>query len=607
MKKREKRDLLRILITAPLLITAIIVPFEGHFKLAVYLIPYFIIGYDVIVRAVRNIFRGQMLDEQFLMAIATVGALVLGEYTEAVAVMLFYQIGELFQSIAVGKSRRSIATLMDIKPDRAVVLRDGIETEVSPEEVNAGETIIVRPGEKIPLDGVITNGSTTLGTAALTGESLPKDAGCGDRVVSGSVNLTGLIHIRTESEFSESTVARILELVENSSEKKAKAENFITRFARYYTPIVVGAAFLLAVIPSVITGDLSRWTERALVFLVVSCPCALVISIPMSFFGGIGGASRKGILIKGATYLEVLSKVKTFVFDKTGTLTKGSFSISDIIACNTSNDELLSLAASAESRSNHPIADSIVKSYGKTPNEPESLTELPGLGIEAVINGTTVYAGNKKLMDKAGVAASDEGVIGTAVYLAEKGRYLGCIVISDEIKPDSAPAVKKLSSLGIKKTVMLTGDRHEVGEAVAKELGISEVRSELMPKDKVVAIEEILSSSSSPVAYVGDGINDAPVLSRADVGIAMGAFGSDAAIEAADIVLMNDNPERLPEAVKTARKTMAIVKENIILALGVKGLVLLLGALGYAGMWLAIFADVGVMVLAILNAMRAMR
>ena len=606
MKRREKRDLARILIAAPLLVIAYFLPTEGWLRPAVFLIPYIIVGYDVLISAVRNILHAQMLDEQFLMAIATVGALILGEYAEAVAVMLFYQIGELFQSIAVGKSRRSIAALMNIRPDTAVVIREGEEIELPPEEVEVGEIITIRPGEKIPLDGVITEGSTTLGTAALTGESLPRDAQEGERVISGSVNLTGLIKVRTEREFFESTVSKILELVENSAEKKARVENFITRFARYYTPIVVIGALLLAVLTPIFVGEWAKWIERALVFLVVSCPCALVISVPLSFFGGIGGASRKGILIKGATYLEVLSKVRTVVFDKTGTLTKGIFTVTEIHPENTSREELLSLAASAERGSNHPISEAIVKAYGKKTYEPESIKELAGLGIEAVVNGRHIYVGNAKLMEKAGAKTVDCNNVGTVVHVSEGYDYLGHIVISDEIKPDSAEAMRSLKAIGVKKTVMLTGDRREVGKAVAAELGVSEVMTELMPEDKVSRIEELLISNS-PLAFVGDGINDAPVLSRADVGIAMGALGSDAAIEAADIVLMDDKPAKIAEAVKLARKTMAIVKQNIIFALAVKGLVLILGAIGYAGMWWAIFADVGVMVLAILNAMRAMK
>lgn len=605
MKRRQKRNLIRIIAASILLIIASILPLNGALRIAVFLLPYIIVGYDVLISALRNILHGQMLDEQFLMTIATAGALVLGEYAEAVAVMLFYQIGELFQSIAVGKSRKSIAALMDIRPDRAVVLRDGKEIEVSPEEVFVGEIILIRPGEKVPLDGVIIEGATTLGTAALTGESLPRDVRIGDRIFSGSVNLTGLIKVETESEFSQSTVSKILELVENSSEKKAKVENFITRFARYYTPAVVFGALLLGLLPPIFLGEWTKWIERALVFLVVSCPCALVISVPLSFFGGIGGASKKGILIKGATYLEVLSKVRTIVFDKTGTLTQGSFAISEICPMDAKEDELLCLAASAESHSNHPIAESILKAYGKEPIEPTEVTELAGLGIKAVINGRNIYIGNERLMEKSGARIGGTEVEGTTVHISEDEKYLGYIVISDKIKEDSEKSIKILGTQGIKKTVMLTGDKKEVGEAVAAKLGIKLCFSELMPADKVEKVEELLSEGSS-LAFVGDGINDAPVLSRADVGIAMGALGSDAAIEAADIVLMDDNPLKIPEAIGIARKTMAIVKQNIIFALGIKILVLLLGAIGYAGMWMAIFADVGVMVIAILNAMRAM-
>lgn len=606
MKRKQKRNLIRIIISAAILLIVNFLPLGGVLKLILFLVPYIIVGYDVLISAVRNIFHVQMLDEQFLMAVATVGALVLGEYSEAVAVMLFYQIGELFQSIAVGKSRKSIAALMDIRPDIAVVLREEGEIEVSPDEVSVGEIIVIRPGEKVPLDGVIIEGTTTLGTAALTGESLPRDAVCGDRVISGSVNLTGLIKVKTESEFSESTVSKILELVENSAEKKAKVENFITRFARYYTPIVVFGALLLALIPPIFLGEWAKWIERALVFLVVSCPCALVISVPLSFFGGIGGASRKGILIKGATYLEVLSKVRCVVFDKTGTLTRGSFAVSEIHPVKGSEKELLALAAAAESHSNHPIAESISAAFGEKASEPDAVTELAGLGIDAVIDGRHIFVGNAKLMERAGASVVPCDKVGTIIHISEDEKYLGHIVVSDEIKPDSAMAIGELAALGVKRTVMLTGDRHEVGIAVAAELGVSSVMTELLPEDKVKKVEELLSNSA-PLAFVGDGINDAPVLSRADVGIAMGALGSDAAIEASDIVLMDDKPTKIAEAIRIARKTMAIVKQNIAFALSVKGLVLLLGAMGYAGMWWAIFADVGVMVLAILNAMRAMK
>ncbi len=606
MKKRQKRQLLRIITASALLLSAFLLPAKGYIRLMIFLAPYIIVGYDVLISAVRNILHGQMMDEKFLMTIATVGALTLGEYGEAAAVMLFYQIGEFFQSIAVGKSRRSIATLMDIRPDMARVLREGKEIELSPEDVSVGEIIIVLPGEKIPLDGLIIEGSTTISMAVLTGESMPKDATCGDRAISGSVNLTGLIKIKVESESQNSTVSRILELVENASEKKARLESFITRFARYYTPIVVCSALLLAAVPPMFVGGWAKWIERALVFLVVSCPCALVISVPLSFFGGIGGASRRGILIKGATCLEMLGKVKTVVFDKTGTLTKGSFSISEIFAIDGDTASLLSLVASAESRSNHPIAESIIKGYGKEIIPPDSVRELAGLGIEAVIDGRKIFVGNERLMEKCGAKIEITSEIGTVLHISQNEKYLGYMVISDEVKPDGKEAVKALKKLGVKKTVMLTGDKKDVATAVAEKLGISDVFSELLPEDKVTRVEKLLREGDA-LAFVGDGINDAPVLSRADIGIAMGALGSDAAIEAADIVLMDDKPTKIALAIKIARKTMAIVKQNIIFAIGVKTLVLILGAMGYAGMWLAIFADVGVMVLAILNAMRAMK
>ncbi len=606
MKKSQKKSLFRIIIASALLLVAFLLPTSGYIRLIIFLIPYIIVGYDVLISAMRNIFHMQMMDEQFLMAIATTGALILGEYGEAAAVMLFYQIGELFQSIAVGKSRRSIAALMDIRPDIATVIRNGIEIELPPDKVMIGETIIIRAGEKIPLDGIITDGSTTLSMVALTGESIPKDAFCGEKVISGAVNLTGIIKVRVESEFKNSTVSRILELVESASEKKARIESFITRFARFYTPIVVCSALLLAFIPPIFVGGWSKWIERALIFLVVSCPCALVISVPLSFFGGIGGASRRGILIKGATDLEMLGKVKTVVFDKTGTLTRGCFQISEIFASDGDPDSLLELAASAEYRSNHPIAESIIKGCDKKILPPENTCELAGLGIEALINGRKIFVGNERLMKKCDTEIKKPRKIGTVLHISEGAKYLGYIVISDQIKPDGAEAVKLLKSLGIKKTVMLTGDKKEVGEAVAAELGISDVFSELLPEDKVAKVEELLRCGDT-LAFVGDGINDAPVLSRADIGIAMGALGSDAAIEAADIVLMDDKLTKIAIAIEISKKTMTIVKQNIIFAIGVKALVLILGAMGYAGMWLAIFADVGVMVLAILNAMRTIK
>lgn len=592
-----------------MLAVTVLLPVSDKIKAFLYLIPYLIVGWDVLWRAVRNIAHGQVFDENFLMSLATVGAYALSDYVEATAVMLFYQIGELFQSIAVGKSRKSVAALMDIRPDSAAVLRDGEEVKVSPEEVQKGETVIIRAGEKIPLDGIVLEGTTSVSTAALTGESLPRDIQAGDRVVSGSVNLSGVITVKTESVYSESTVARILDLVENSSAKKAKTENFITRFARYYTPCVVAAAVLLAVLPPLITGGgLTDWLQRALIFLVVSCPCALVISVPLSFFGGIGGASKRGILIKGANYTEVLAKVGTVVFDKTGTLTKGIFKVTAVHPESMSETELLDVAAAAESYSNHPIAESIITAHKGhiDPARIGRVTEHAGMGVEAVIDGRDIFAGNGKLMETAGAKWRDCHIAGTSIHISEGEKYLGHIVISDEIKPDSKAAVAALKELGVAKTVMLTGDRKEIGKAVGKELGLDEVHAELLPDGKVAAVERLLKEKS-PLAFVGDGINDAPVLARADIGIAMGGIGSDAAIEAADVVLMDDKPSKLPEAIRIARKTMKIVWQNIIFALAVKAVVLALGAAGLAGMWLAIFADVGVTVLAILNAMRAMR
>lgn len=613
MTRKQKKNLCRIIISAVLFAAATVIShlFELNrfILLAMYLVPYFIVGYDVVIGAVRNLFSGQMLDEKFLMTIATVGVFVQGkEYGEGTMVMLLYQVGELFQSIAVGKSRKSIASLMDIRPDRATVIRDGKEIEVSPEEVSVGETIVIRPGEKVPLDGIVIEGETTLNTAALTGESTPRGASVGDKIASGSVNLTGVVYIKTENVFAESTVSKILELVENASEKKAKAENFITKFARYYTPIVVIGALALGIIPPIFDGKWGEWVGRALIFLVVSCPCALVISVPLSFFGGIGGASRKGILIKGAAYLEQMSDVRTIVFDKTGTLTKGSFSVTAIHPESISEGDLLDIAAAAESHSTHPIAESIVSAHGGHINEERigNITELSGLGIEAVIDGETIYVGNGKLMDKAGAKWHDCHNVGTIIHISKGNEYLGHIVISDEVKPDSKQAIHDIKSCGVKKTVMLTGDRRAVGEYIAGELGIDEVHCELMPKDKVDEVEKLLNPKEK-IAFVGDGINDAPVLMRADVGIAMGALGSDAAIEAADIVLMDDKPSNIAKAIKISHKTMRIVKENIVFALAVKILVLILTAFGYTNMWVAIFADVGVMVLAIINAMRCMR
>ncbi len=608
MSRRQKRDLIRIVTAFALFIIVQFLPLEGWWKVAAILVPYAICGWDVVWGALRGIAHGQMFDETFLMTIATVGALAVGEYSEAVAVMLFYQVGELFQSIAVGRSRRDIAALMDIRPDTATVLREGGEEVVSPEEVSLGELIVVKPGEKIPLDGVITEGATTVNAAALTGESLPQDKQQGDRVVSGSINLTGVIQVRTESEFGDSTVSKILELVENSASKKARVENFITRFARYYTPCVVIAALLLAVVPPLFDGAWSQWIQRALTFLVVSCPCALVVSVPLSFFGGIGGASRKGILIKGANYLETLSKVKTAVFDKTGTLTRGSFEVTAIHPARDSESELLDIAAAAESNSSHPIAQSIVAAHGGHIDKSRisEVSERAGLGIETVIDGRRIYVGNGKLMDSVGADWHECHKPGTVIHIAEGNDYLGHIVISDQPKPDARDAISGIKALGVERVVMLTGDAPRVAQSVGAELGVDDVRAGLMPADKVTEVEKLLTPDK-PLAFVGDGINDAPVLSRADVGIAMGALGSDAAIEAADVVLMDDKPSKITQAIGIARKTMGIVRQNIVFALGVKGIVLLLGALGVANMWWAVFADVGVMVLAILNAMRALR
>ncbi len=592
-----KTDLLRILLSAIIFVLSFVIEKNLFF------VAYIIIGYDVLFSAVRSIFRGQMLDEKFLMSVASIGAFAIGEYEEAVAVMLFYQIGEYFQGVAVGKSRKSIASLMDIRPDKAVVLRDGCETEVTPEDVATGEIIIVKPGEKIPLDGVVTDGITSVDTSALTGESLPIDISAGDRAYSGSVNLNGVIMIKTEGTYSQSTVSKIFDLVENSAEKKSVTENFITRFARYYTPCVVISALLLGAVPPICFSlSWSLWVKRALVFLVVSCPCALVVSVPLSYFGGIGRASRDGILIKGANYLEALSGIDTLVLDKTGTITKGNFAVTEIYA--EDKQLLLETAALAESNSSHPIAKSIVAFYGKEVDKSRvgDVTEIAGKGVKATIDGKTYCVGNASLMESLGIQADRTG---TVVYVACDKNCLGYIVINDEIKPDSAHALKELKKLGIQKTVILTGDDTAVAESVASAVCADEAYAKLLPEDKVEKVEELLSQGKK-VAFVGDGINDAPVLSRADVGIAMGALGSDAAIEAADIVLMDDSLAKLPLAIKLSRRTMRIVRQNIIFSLAVKGVILILGALGIANMWTAVFGDVGVMVIAILNAMRAM-
>lgn len=609
MSKRQKRTTFRIILSALLCLAAWLLPLDGIWEAAVFAIPYIIIGFDVLWSALRNILHGQIFDEQFLMSVATLGAFAVGDYPEASAVMLFYQIGELFQSIAVGKSRRSIAALMDIRPDYAVVLRDGEELTVSPDEVAIGEIIVIKPGEKIPLDGVITEGHTTVNTSALTGESLPADRSAGERVVSGSLNLSGVIRVRSESLFAESTVSKILELVENASEKKAKSENFITRFARYYTPCVVGGAVLLAVLPPLLfAGEWSVWINRALVFLVVSCPCALVVSVPLSFFGGIGGASREGILIKGANYLEALAGIDTVVFDKTGTITKGSFSVSAIHPSHITEAVLLDIAAAAESYSTHPVAESIIAAHKGHIDKTRigEVKELAGMGLEAVIDGKKYYVGNGALMERVGADWHECHLSGTIIHIAEESAYLGHIVISDEIKPDSKDAIAALRALGITETVMLTGDSEKVADAVGKEVGVDIVRAGLLPAQKVGAVEELLGEGRR-VAFAGDGINDAPVLSRADVGIAMGALGSDAAIESADIVLMDDKLSKLPVAVRISRKTMRIVRQNIWFALAVKAVILILSAAGITNMWIAVFGDVGVMILAILNAMRAMQ
>ena len=632
MTRKQKKTLIRIIVAAALLIAVSLLPdipmrteiplltesVDGApdyglvlLKWPFYLIPYLIIGWDILWKAIRNIGHGQIFDENFLMCVATVGALVLGEYSEAVGVMLFYQVGELFQSYAVGKSRRSIAQLMDIRPDVANVERDGQILEVDPEEVAVGETIVVRPGEKVPLDGVVIEGASSLNTAALTGESAPRDVAVGGELLSGCVNITGLLKVRVTKEFGQSTVAKILDLVENAASKKAKAENFITRFAKYYTPAVVFAALALAVIPSLVTGDWSVWVHRALTFLVISYPCALVISIPLSFFGGIGGASAQGILVKGGNYLELLSKTETVVFDKTGTLTQGVFELSALVpAPGVTERELLECAALAERHSGHPIAQSLRRALGGEidPGRVTGVEELPGYGVSALVDGRRVLAGSGKLMKKEGVDFQPCNQAGTLVHVAREGTYLGCAVIADRVKPTAPAAVKALKDRGIR-TVMLTGDSQTVGQAVAQELGLDEVHAQLLPGDKVDRLEDLLSRKSPKgvLAYVGDGVNDAPVLSRADVGIAMGAMGSDAAIEAADVVLMDDDPAKLARAMDTAHKCMRIVKENIVFALGVKALFLILGAAGRTTMWGAVFADVGVAVIAILNATRMLK
>lgn len=604
---------------------------EGWFSMVLYLIPYLIIGYDILRKAVLGVIHGEVFDENFLMAVATVGAMLLSDYREGVAVMLFYQIGELFQSVAVGKSRRNISALMDIRPDYAnVEAEDGMLTQVDPEEVAVGSVILVRPGEKVPIDGVIVEGSSTLNTSALTGESLPREVAAGEEIVSGCVNLSGVLRIRTTKEFGESTVSKILDLVENSSMKKAKAENFISKFAHYYTPIVCYSALALAILPPIVnllmgqSADWSNWVVRALTFLVISCPCALVISIPLSFFGGIGGASSCGILVKGSNYLEALAKTRYVVFDKTGTLTKGVFQVTQVCPmgpqaestmsgqrAGVSKQELLKYAVYAECYSNHPISKSLKEAYGQEPDHTliGETEEISGHGVITEVEGCRVAAGNRRLMEKLGIAASEPDKAGTVVYVAVDGNYCGYILIADVVKEQSADAIKALKKSGVRKTVMLTGDCRQVAETVAAQLGVDEVRSELLPEDKVLQVEALLAQKgrNEVLAFVGDGINDAPVLSRSDVGIAMGALGSDAAIEAADVVLMDDNPQKISLAIGISRKCLRIVYENIVFALGVKGICLILGALGKAGMWMAIFADVGVMVIAVLNAIRCLK
>ena len=626
MSRKQKKMLVRIIVTAVMFAGLFVfekfVPITSRIlRLAVYMVPYLVISYDILKKAFKGIIKGQVFDENFLMAVASVGAVAIavyenGSYNEAVAVMLFYQIGELFQSYAVGKSRRSISELMDIRPDYANIEVDGKIEQVDPDEVEVGSIIVVSAGEKIPIDGVIVEGSTTLDTAALTGESVPRSVKESDDVISGCINLTGTVRIRTTKPFGESTVSKILDLVENSSSKKSKSEQFISKFARIYTPAVCGGALALALLPPVVSLIIGKdamwltWIYRALTFLVISCPCALVISIPLSFFAGIGGASKEGVLVKGSNYLETLSKTKIVVFDKTGTMTKGNFEVTEIAPVGVENNELLRLAAYAESYSSHPISKSIKSAYGEEIDNAKisDVNEISGNGVLAVVDDKKVAAGNSKLMDKLGVEYTACSKVGTVVYVAVDGKYCGYILISDALKPTSVSAVKAMKDCGVRKTVMLTGDSKKVADAVAKELGADEVYSELLPADKVSQVERLLADKGEKekLAFVGDGINDAPVLSRADIGIAMGALGSDAAIEAADIVLMDDDPMKISKAIKISSKCLRIVNENIYFALGVKALCLILGAVGIANMWVAIFADVGVMVLAVLNAIRAL-
>lgn len=617
MTKKQKKVLIRIIISIILVAVILLLPVEDYVRFGLFLIPYLIIGYDILKKAFKGILNRQVFDENFLMAVATIGAIALGEYAEGVAVMLFYQIGELFQSYAVGKSRRNIGALMDIRPDYAGILEDGVVKKVDPDEVSVGSIIVVQPGEKCPIDGIVTEGVSTLNTSALTGESVPRDIKEGDEIISGCINMTGVLKVRTTKEFGESTVSKILDLVENSSSKKSKSENFISKFARFYTPIVCLGAVLLAFIPPLVrlcfmglAPQFDVWIYRALTFLVISCPCALVISIPLSFFAGIGGASREGVLVKGSNYLETLSKIKYIVFDKTGTITHGVFKVVGIHHSRLSDEKLLWYAAHAEAFSSHPISKSIREAYGKKPDMDRvtDVNEIGGNGVTAKVDGISVAVGNAKLMERIGVEHIDCHESGTIVHMAVDGEYQGHIVISDVIKPSSEKAVKALRKSGVKRIIMLTGDIKTAADKVAKKVGITEVYSDLLPADKVAKVEELLAAKTEKekLAFVGDGINDAPVLSRADIGIAMGALGSDAAIEAADVVLMDDDPIKIVKAVKIANKCLRIVYENIYFAIGIKVICLVLGALGIANMWLAIFADVGVMVIAVLNAIRAL-
>ena len=623
MNKKQKKMLIRILAAAAMMAVLAFIPAEGVLRFALYMVPYLTVGYDILWKALKGIKNRQVFDENFLMAVATVGAVLLaiyegsGDYTEAIAVMLFYQVGEWFQSYAVGKSRRNISELMDIRPDYANIEADGKLQKVDPDEVEPGSVIVVQPGENVPIDGVVIEGTSTLNTSALTGESLPREAGIGDEVVSGCINMSGLLKIRTTKEFGESTVSKILDLVENAASRKSRSEDFISKFARVYTPAVCLSALALAILPPVVRmlfmglpADWGSWIYRALTFLVISCPCALVISIPLSFFAGIGGASKAGVLVKGSNYLETLSKTRIVVFDKTGTLTQGNFEVSGIHHSEIENEKILEYAALAESASSHPISKSLQRAYGKEIDRARvsDIREIPGGGVIAKVDGQEVAAGNDKLMNQLGVSFIPCHSVGTIIHMAVDGRYMGHIVISDVVKPNAKPAVQALKSAGIRQTVMLTGDAKKVAENVAASLGIDRVYSELLPGDKVEKVEELLRNKPErdKLAFVGDGINDAPVLSRADIGIAMGAMGSDAAIEAADVVLMDDDPMQIAKAIKISRKCLRIVYQNIVFAIGVKLVCLVLGALGFANMWLAIFADVGVMILAVLNAIRAL-